>query len=261
MSEYQGQQPQQPQPQQPQPQQPWPEQPQAPQPQQPGQPPGGWQQPPPAQPGQPAQHTQQWQAPATPPTAGVPQPPGPPPAQAPPGTPGTVGAPRAFQTGPIPPGAVAQAQNKASMFTDPSELAATGLIAAVLFAIVAGLINFFGDVGFGGFSTRLLQLTATVDVGDIALLGIATALLLLTPDPPGGMGRPMLLNVTAALAAIISAYGIIRAVVLFTDAGDILHRFAGFVATTGVSLAAATVAFYAAKESFLKKAGAGPPTV
>jgi hypothetical protein len=36
---------------------------------------------------------------------------------------------------------------------------------------------------------------------------------------------------------------------------DAAARLAGFVATVGVAIAAATVCFYAAKESFLKKEG------
>ena len=245
MSEYEGQQPQP----QPPPEQ-WPQQPaqqgaadwQAQQPAQPQptQPGEGYQQQPQYQ--QPAQPQPQYQQPQQPQYQQPPQPqyqqpvPGPPP------------------SAPASPPATASGEPKANVFSDPSELAATGLIAAVLFAIVAGLFNFMAEVGpFGDFSNRLLALTQTVDVGDVALLGIATALLLLTPDPPGGMGRPMLLNVTAALSAIISAYGVIRSLVILTGNGDALGKFAGFVATLGVALAAATVAFYAAKESFLKK--------
>jgi hypothetical protein len=142
------------------------------------------------------------------------------------------------------------------MTADPSTLAATGLLAAVLFAVVAGIINFFGGPPEGmTFSDRLLALTETVDVGDVALLGIAVALLLLTPDPPGGIDRPLLLRVAALLAAVIAVYGVIRALVLLANDGVMLFRFAGFIATIGVAIAAATVAFYAAKESFLKQEG------
>jgi hypothetical protein len=141
------------------------------------------------------------------------------------------------------------------MVADPSTLAATGLLAAVLFAVVAGFINFLGDPGGSGLQGRLLALTETVDVGDVALLGIAVALLLLTPDPPGGVDRPLLLRVDAALAAVIAGYGVVRALVLIAQESLFLYRVAGFVATTGVAIAAATVAYYAAKESFLKQEG------
>ena len=142
------------------------------------------------------------------------------------------------------------------MAADPSTLAASGLLAAVLFAVVAGLINFFGNPPGGlDLGDRLLALTETVDVGDVALLGIAVALLLLTPDPPGGINRPLLLRVAALLAFVIAAYGIVRALVLLANDGVMLFRFAGFIATIGVAIAAATVAFYAAKESFLKQEG------
>lgn len=217
---------------------PQPQQPQPPYPPQPAQPAGDWQQPQqPQQQWQPQPQPQpQWQQPVAP-------------------------AVQSPQPGPLPGGTAlpASAGNKSNIFSDPSELAATGLIIAVLFAILGGLVNFLADPGFaGGFTQRLLALTQTVDVGDVALLGIAVALLLLTPDPPGGMGRPMLLNVTAVLAAIIAAEGVIRAMVLVTGGGDALGSLAGFIATLGVAIAAATVAFYAAKESFLKKEASGP---
>jgi hypothetical protein len=138
---------------------------------------------------------------------------------------------------------------------DPSTLASTGLLVAVLFAIVAGLINALGNPGDATIADRLLALTETVDVGDIALLGIAVALLLLTPDPPGGVDRPLLLKIDAVLAAIIAVYGVIRAVVLVAEHDVMAFRLAGFIATIGVALAAATVSFYAAKESVLKAAG------
>ncbi len=148
------------------------------------------------------------------------------------------------------------------MVADPSTLAATGLIAAVLFAIVAGLIAFFGNPRPFGFQGRLLNLTNTVDVGDVALLGIAVALLLLTPDPPGGFARSLLLLAVAALSAVISFYAVIRALVLISGSRDVYFnrtaaplRLSGFIATVGVGIAAATVGFYAAKESFLKKQG------
>lgn len=141
------------------------------------------------------------------------------------------------------------------MAADPSTLAATGLIAAVLFAIGAGFIAVLGDTGPDGTRGRLMNLTNTVDVGDVALLGIAVALLLLTPDPPGGVARPLLLQVTALLAWVIAFYAIIRALTIISDDVDVAARLAGFIATIGVGIAAATVGFYAAKESFLKKQG------
>src|SRR5881275_275316 len=77
------------------------------------------------------------------------------------------------------------------MVSDASTLASTGLVAAVLFSTVAGLIGAFSDPGTAGVRGRLLNLTDTVDVGDVAILGIAVALLLLTPDPPDGGRRPV----------------------------------------------------------------------
>jgi hypothetical protein len=159
------------------------------------------------------------------------------------------------QQQPVPPSLAAPGADKAGMTADPSTLAATGLLAAVVFAIVAGLINFLADPSPGGFRLRLLQLTNTVDVGDVALLGIAVALMLLTPDPPGGISRPILLRITAGLAAVISFYGIIRSLVIMSESGSVVLRFGNFVATVGVAIAAATIAFYAAKESFLKERG------
>jgi hypothetical protein len=140
----------------------------------------------------------------------------------------------------------------AGMLKDPPTLAATGLIAAEVFAVVAGWFGFLADPLLSGFRGRLLNLTNTVDVGDVALLGIAVALLLLTADPPGGIPRSMLLQVTAVLAAIMAVYGVIRALVVISEHGSALLRFDSFVATIGVAIAAGTVAFYAASESFLK---------
>jgi hypothetical protein len=138
------------------------------------------------------------------------------------------------------------------MLQDPPTLAATGLIAAEVFAVVAGWFGFLADPLSSGFRGRLLNLTNTVDVGDVALLGIAVALLLLTVDPPGGIPRSLLLQVTAVLAAIMAVYGVIRALVVLSEKGLVLLRFDGFLATVGVAIAAGTVAFYAASESFLK---------
>jgi len=136
------------------------------------------------------------------------------------------------------------------MLADASTLASTGLLAAVLFATGAGIINFLGDPGTAGFRGRLLQLTNTVDVGDVALLGIAVALLLLTPDPPGGFSRKLLLQVDALLGVIIAIFGIVRALVVLTEPHvAFLFRSASFISNIGVVIAAATVAFYAAKES------------
>ena len=139
------------------------------------------------------------------------------------------------------------------MFHDASTLASTGLIGAVLFAIAAGVIQAFVDAG--RFQDHLLALTTTVDVGDVALLGIAVALLLLTPDPPGGIERSTLLRTTAVLAGVIAVFGVIQALVLISDEGSAALRIGSFVATVGMALAAATVSFYAATESFLKKRG------
>jgi hypothetical protein len=141
------------------------------------------------------------------------------------------------------------------MTADPSTLAATGLIGAVLVAIGAGLIAALGHPALYGFRGRLLNLTDTVDVGDVALLGIAVALLLLTPDPPGGLSRSLLLQAAAALAGVIALFGVIRALVIISQDLGWAYRLSGFIATVGVAIAAATVGFYAAKESFLKKEG------
>lgn len=150
----------------------------------------------------------------------------------------------------------AEPHGVSGMAADPSTLASTGLLVAVLFAIGAGVINCLGSPEGGvTFAQRLILLTETVDVGDVALLGIAVALLLVTPDPPGGIDRPLLLRFDAVLAAVIAVFGVIRALVLLTQDNPALFRFAGFLATIGVAIAAATVAFYAAKESFLKKEG------
>jgi hypothetical protein len=153
---------------------------------------------------------------------------------------------------PTPPGAP-DPHGVKGMFHDASTLASTGLIAAVLFAVVAGIINVFGDAP--RWQDHLIALTDTVDVGDVALLGIAVALLLLTPDPPGGIERSTLLRADSVLAGIIAIFGVIRALVLIADEGAAAFRFAGFLATVGVALAAATVSFYSATESFLKQKG------
>src|SRR5262245_19618939 len=121
--------------------------------------------------------------------------------------------PRSPSDGPSRP----QPHGVTGMFADPSTLASTGLLAAAAFAMVGGIINFFGVPGEAAFNVRLLALTETVDVGDVALLGIAVALLLLTPDPPGGIDRPLLLRVDAALAAVIAVYGVVRAFVLISQ--------------------------------------------
>ena len=141
---------------------------------------------------------------------------------------------------------------------DPATLASTGLLIAVLFAVVAGLVGFFTTANAldTGFKARMLNLTDTVDVGDVALLGIAVALLLLTPDPPGGVRRDLLMQVDCVLSAIITAYGVIRALVLITISGSGALRLSGFISTVGVAIAAATIAFWAARESFMKQEAA-----
>jgi hypothetical protein len=136
------------------------------------------------------------------------------------------------------------------MFQDPSTLAATGLLAAALFAIVAGLISGLDD---GTMSDHLMALTNTVDVGDVALIGIAGALLVVTPDPPGGIPRPLLLQASSLFAGIIAVFGLIRSVVILTDAGTTIGRLSGFLATLGVALASATVSFWTARESLVKE--------
>jgi len=69
---------------------------------------------------------------------------------------------------------------------DPSTLAATGLLVAEVLAVLAGLIGALVSSPSTGVRGHLLNLTDTVDVGDVAVLGIAVALLLLTPDHPAG---------------------------------------------------------------------------
>ena len=160
--------------------------------------------------------------------------------------------------GPVPPATTTAAGSggvggMAGMAADPSTLAATGLIVAEILAVIAGIIGVFADPVTGGVRARLLNLTDTVDVGDVAVLGIAIALLLLTPDPPGGLRRPLLLQLSALLSAIISISGIVRAITLLSQSGSGALRVDGFVATIGVAIAAATLAFYAATQSFLKK--------
>jgi len=141
------------------------------------------------------------------------------------------------------------------MFQDPATLAATGLLFAVLFAVVAGLINVLDGATAVDAQARFMALTDTVDSGDVALVGIAVALLLVTPDPPGGIPRSLLLQFSAVISGVIAIFGIIRAFVLLSDSGaSSLFRGSGFVATLGVAVAAATVSFYAAKESFRKEA-------
>lgn len=138
----------------------------------------------------------------------------------------------------------------AGMFNDAATLVATGLLIASAFAIVSGMINFLGDPGpLGGLRERIIALTITVDVGDIALLGVAVAMLVLTPDPPGGIPRKVLLLVTSGLSAIIAVFGVIRALEVISRDGGVIFRFAGFVATSGLVIAATTIAFFALKEA------------
>jgi hypothetical protein len=67
--------------------------------------------------------------------------------------------------------------------------------------------------------------------------------------------RALLLQLDAILATIITAYGVIRAIVLLSEDVGAALRVSGFIATIGVAVAAATVGFYAARESFLKEEG------
>ena len=174
------------------------------------------------------------------------------------GLPPTTPVPPGSATPPTPsaPPAVGDADAKGvkGMFQDPSTLASTGLLIAVLFAIVGGLINVLENTGGADIKERVLALTNTVDVGDVALLGIAVALLLVTPDPPGGIPRPLLLQFSAVLAGVITVFEVLRSVVIMMGDTPALTRLAGLVATLGVAIAAFTVSFYAAKESFLKEA-------
>jgi len=142
------------------------------------------------------------------------------------------------------------------MFHDASTLAATGLLLAVALAIVAGLFNAATNQIMNETRERLLSLTNTVDVGDVALIGLAVALLILTPDPPGGVDRPILLKLAGILSFLIAVYGVIRSVVLAANTNEaVIARLADFLATMGVALAAATVGYFAFKESSLHKKG------
>jgi hypothetical protein len=140
------------------------------------------------------------------------------------------------------------------ILADAPTLAATGLIAAVAFATFAGFIGFLVDPGTAGFRGRLLNLTDTVDVGDVALLGIAAVLLLVTADPPGGFPRITLLAVVSGLASILTCWGVIRTIVLISESGSALMRLDEAVATLGVAIAAATVGYYTARASYFKRA-------
>lgn len=137
------------------------------------------------------------------------------------------------------------------IFNDPSTLAATGFILAVLCSVTAGLVNFLSDPGGGDFRARLMLLTDTVDIGDVAVLGLAIALMVLTPDPPGGVPRPLLMQTVSLLAGVAGVFGLVRSLVLLSAEGDVASRLANFVTTMGVAVAAATVAFYAARESLI----------
>jgi hypothetical protein len=140
------------------------------------------------------------------------------------------------------------------LFRDPATLAATGLLVASLFNVLGGFINFLADPGSGGTRERLYQLTDVVEIGDVTLLGLAVALLVLTVDPPGGISRSFLLNANAVLAGVVSLFGVVRAVVWLTDGdGPGPNRLAGFLVTIGIAVAAATVGYWAARESFLKE--------
>lgn len=153
---------------------------------------------------------------------------------------------------PPPQGAPTSVGAMGGMFQDPSTLAATGLLAASVFNIIGGFINAFSDPLGDGIRGRLLQLTDVVEIGDVALLGLVVALLVLTADPPGGINRSTLLNLTAALAGAVAAFGVLRAFVLVAESGPWPFRIAGFLVTIGVTLGAATVSYWAARESFLK---------
>jgi len=152
------------------------------------------------------------------------------------------------------PGA-ADAKGVKGMFQDASTLASTGLIFAVFLAIGAGLINFAGDHGDIDMKARLLFLTDTVDVGDVALLGIAVALLLLTPDPPGGVPRSFLMRTAAIMSGVTMLYMLIRSAVLLTGTGDFVVALANSVTTLGVAVAAFTVTYYAWKEASIMEKG------
>jgi len=137
------------------------------------------------------------------------------------------------------------------MAADPSTLASTGLLLAVLLAIVAGFLHVIAEAV--DTESRLLALTGTVDSGDVALVGIAVALLLCTPDPPGGIHRSLLLQFAAVLAGIITIFELIRTAAIVMGDGTAIVLTSDVLATLGVAAAAATVSFYAAKESFLKE--------
>lgn len=189
----------------------------------------------------------------------------PPPYRPPQADPGHAGGSSFSHLGPA---AAGGPPRRPGVVADPATFAASGLIAAVLFTVAAGLIAAVANERFHTrkLLDRLVSLTNTVDVGNVALLGGAVALLLLTPHPSGGFGRPLLLLVTAALSGVITIYAGIRALILISGSAQnrfypafyepgFLGRLSQTVATVGVGIAAATVGFYAARESFLKRAG------
>jgi len=84
-------------------------------------------------------------------------------------------------------------------------------------------------------------------------LCVSVSLWLVTPDPPGGIPRSLLLQFSAVLAGIMTVFELIRTVVVATGDGTTISKLSDILATFGVAAAAATVSFYAAKESFLKE--------
>jgi hypothetical protein len=51
------------------------------------------------------------------------------------------------------------------------------------------------------------------------------------------------------LSGIIAVFDLIRAIVVLVDDGTGVARLSGFITTLGVSIAAATISFYAARVS------------
>ena len=71
-----------------------------------------------------------------------------------------------------------------------------------------------------------------------------------------GGGGQLASELSALLGAIISISGIVRAITLVSQSGSTALRIDSFLATIGVAIASATIAFYAAKVGFLKQQAA-----
>ena len=139
------------------------------------------------------------------------------------------------------------------LFRDPSTLAATGLLIASSFNVIAGLINVFTDPR-GKASEDGCCRSPTWWRSAMWPCWRWPPPSWCSPSTPGGISRPFLLNTTSVLAAVVAVFGVIRAVApLASLDGPVTYRVAGFVVTIGIAVAAATVSYWAARESFLKE--------